>query len=135
MPSAEVGGDVRRNLALNCWLWVRSLTHTPAAVIHSPAVTLAAWPTIAANSTPAMQQDISRRLSIVLNFGSPIASRCPCSAKNIVGIISKNMIALVGSQLMEHWQRELTFCIADLIGEVGTKHNAIGTDEINEKAQ
>src|SRR6516225_5089810 len=29
MPSAEVGGDVRRNRALNCWPWVRSLTHSP----------------------------------------------------------------------------------------------------------
>ena len=37
MPSAEVGGDVRRNRALNCWPCVRSLTHSPDAVIHSPA--------------------------------------------------------------------------------------------------
>ena len=29
MPSAEVGGDVRRNRALNCWPCVRSLTHSP----------------------------------------------------------------------------------------------------------
>src|SRR5262249_61988686 len=44
MPSAEVGGDVRRNRALNCWPWVRSLTHSPEAVIHSPAEMVAAWP-------------------------------------------------------------------------------------------
>ncbi len=31
MPSAEVGGDVRRNLALNCWPCVRSLTQSPEA--------------------------------------------------------------------------------------------------------
>ena len=37
MPSAEVGGDVRRNRALNCCPCVRSLTHSPDAVIHSPA--------------------------------------------------------------------------------------------------
>ena len=37
MPSADVGGDVRRNRALNCWPCVRSLTHSPDAVIHSPA--------------------------------------------------------------------------------------------------
>jgi NTE family protein len=37
MPSADVGGDVRRKRALNCWPWVRSLTHSPEAVIHSPA--------------------------------------------------------------------------------------------------
>src|SRR4029077_835430 len=28
-PSAESGSEVRRNLALNCWPWVRSLTHSP----------------------------------------------------------------------------------------------------------
>jgi hypothetical protein len=39
MPSAEVGADVRRKRALNCWPWVRSLTHSPEAVIHSPAAT------------------------------------------------------------------------------------------------
>ena len=37
MLSAEVGGEVRRKRALNCWPWVRSLTHSPEAVIHSPA--------------------------------------------------------------------------------------------------
>jgi hypothetical protein len=31
MPSAEVGGEVRRNRALNCWPWVTALT-TLAAV-------------------------------------------------------------------------------------------------------
>ena len=45
MPSAEVGGDVRRNRALNCWPCVRSLTHSPDAVIHSPAAIVAACPT------------------------------------------------------------------------------------------
>ena len=50
MPSAEVGGDVRRNLALNCWPWVRSLTQSPEAVIHSPAEMLAAWPTTVTTS-------------------------------------------------------------------------------------
>src|ERR1700692_419291 len=44
MPSAEVGGDVRRNRALNCWPWAWSLTHSPDAVIHSPAEMTAAWP-------------------------------------------------------------------------------------------
>jgi len=37
MPSAEFGGDVRKKRALNCWPCVRSLTHSPEAVIHSPA--------------------------------------------------------------------------------------------------
>ena len=30
--------------ALNCWPWVWSLTHSPDAVIHSPAEIVAAWP-------------------------------------------------------------------------------------------
>ena len=50
MPSAEVGGDVRRNRALNCWPCVRSLTHSPDAVIHSPAAMVAAWPTTVTTS-------------------------------------------------------------------------------------
>ena len=45
MPSSEVGAEVFRNCALNCWPWVRSLTHSPDAVIHSPAEITAAWPT------------------------------------------------------------------------------------------
>ena len=37
MPSIDVGAEVFRNRALNCWPWVRSLIHSPEAVIHSPA--------------------------------------------------------------------------------------------------
>src|SRR5258708_32069049 len=44
MPSIEVGAEVFRNRALNCWPWVRSLTHSPDAVTHSPAEITAAWP-------------------------------------------------------------------------------------------
>src|SRR5437867_964803 len=44
MPSIDVGADVRRKRALNCWPWVGSLTHSPDAVIHSPAAMTAAWP-------------------------------------------------------------------------------------------
>src|ERR1700722_9793673 len=50
MPSAEVGGDVRRNRALNCWPCVRSLIHSPDAVIHSPAAIVAACPTTVTTS-------------------------------------------------------------------------------------
>jgi hypothetical protein len=38
----ELGAEVRMKCALNCWPWVRSLTHTPEAVIHSPAEIVAA---------------------------------------------------------------------------------------------
>ena len=44
MPSIEVGAEVRMKRALNCWPWVRSFTHSPDAVIHSPAEMVAAWP-------------------------------------------------------------------------------------------
>src|SRR6266446_4999260 len=50
MPSSEVGSEVLRNLALNCWPWVRSLTHSPDAVTHSPAEITAAWPTTVISS-------------------------------------------------------------------------------------
>ena len=50
MPSAEVGGEVRRNRALNCWPWVRSLIHSPDAVTHSPAEITAACPTTVTSS-------------------------------------------------------------------------------------
>src|SRR5258708_13328118 len=36
MPSAESGSEVRRNFALNCWPWVRLLTHSPQPVIPPP---------------------------------------------------------------------------------------------------
>jgi hypothetical protein len=42
IPSAEVGADVCRNRALNCCPCVRSLIHSPDAVIHSPAAMAAA---------------------------------------------------------------------------------------------
>ena len=35
MPSVVVGAEVRRKRDLNCWPWVRSLTHSPDAVTHS----------------------------------------------------------------------------------------------------
>src|ERR1700724_1468725 len=50
MPSIEVGADVRMKRALNCWPWVGSLTHSPDAVIHSPAEIVAAWPTTVTSS-------------------------------------------------------------------------------------
>src|SRR6266550_1868851 len=41
----DVGVEVLRNRALNCWPWARSLTQLPDAVTHSPAEIAAAWPT------------------------------------------------------------------------------------------
>ena len=50
MPSTDDGVEVRTKRALNGYPWVRSLTHSPEAVIHSPAPTMAAWPTTVARS-------------------------------------------------------------------------------------
>src|SRR5271155_362314 len=50
IPSIELGAEVLRNRALNCWPWARSLIHSPDAVIHSPAEMMAAWPTTVSRS-------------------------------------------------------------------------------------
>ena len=50
MPSMEVGAEVRMKCALNCWPCVWSLTHSPDAVIHSPAEIVAACPTTVTRS-------------------------------------------------------------------------------------
>ena len=50
MPSTEEGAAVRMKRALNCWPWVRSFTHSPEAVIHSPGDTVAACPTTVTRS-------------------------------------------------------------------------------------
>src|SRR6516165_8032352 len=50
IPSTEVGAEVLRNLVLNCWPCVWSLSHSPVAVIHSPADMTAAWPTTVTSS-------------------------------------------------------------------------------------
>ena len=42
MPSTEVGAKVLRNFARNCCPCVRSLTHSPETVTHSPAAIAAA---------------------------------------------------------------------------------------------
>jgi hypothetical protein len=44
MPSSEIGSEVFKNFALNCWPWVRSLIQSPVAVTHSPAEITAACP-------------------------------------------------------------------------------------------
>src|SRR5260370_537473 len=59
MPSMDVGVDVRMKRDLNCWPWVRSLTHSPDAVTHSPAAITAAWPMTVTNSR--WPRDLMRR--------------------------------------------------------------------------
>lgn len=56
MPSAEEGAAVFRNAARNWSPWTRSLTQSPEAAAHSPAATLAAWPTtVTASRLPRAQ--------------------------------------------------------------------------------
>jgi hypothetical protein len=50
MPLIELGAEAQSNCALNCCPWVRSLTKSQDAVIHSPAEIVAAWPTTVARS-------------------------------------------------------------------------------------
>ena len=50
MPSFEVGAVAFRKCDRNCGPYVRSFTHSPEAVIHSPAETAAAWPTTVTSS-------------------------------------------------------------------------------------
>src|SRR6516162_3997407 len=50
MPSSDVGSEVFKNSALYCCPWVRSLIHSPDAVIHSPAEITAACPTTVTRS-------------------------------------------------------------------------------------
>src|SRR5271163_253057 len=50
IPSIELGAEVLRKRALNCWPCVRSLVHSPDAVIHSPAEMMAACPTTVTKS-------------------------------------------------------------------------------------
>ena len=50
MPSVEVGALALRNRDRNCDPYVRSFTHSPEAVIHSPAETAAACPTTVTSS-------------------------------------------------------------------------------------
>src|SRR5271165_3840644 len=50
IPSIELGAEVLRKRALNCWPCARSLIHSPDAVIHSPAEMTAAWPTTVTRS-------------------------------------------------------------------------------------
>src|SRR5678810_1090126 len=44
MPSIDVGAEVFRNRALNCWPWMRSLIHSPEAVTDAPAEIVATGP-------------------------------------------------------------------------------------------
>ena len=50
MPSTDEGAEAFRKRARNCSPCVRSLVHSPEAVIHSPAEIVAAWPTVVTRS-------------------------------------------------------------------------------------
>jgi len=67
MPSIDVGADVRINRALNCWPWVWSLTHSPEAVIHSPAEIMAAWPiTVTRSRCPRLDPQKTKAIVAIM---------------------------------------------------------------------
>ena len=50
MPSTDEGAEAFKKRTRNCSPCVRSLVHSPEAVIHSPAEIIAAWPTAVTRS-------------------------------------------------------------------------------------
>ena len=72
--------------ALNCWPWVRSLTQSPEAVIHSPAEIVAAWPTMVARSrcprafTRSTQKPVSTLWNVTRSTMPASTSRSVCVA-------------------------------------------------------
>src|SRR3954470_23098983 len=81
MPSIELGAEVRMKRALNCWPWVRSLTHSPDAVSHSPAEIVAAWPTMVTRSrcaralTRSTQKPLSALWKVTRSTAPAMTSR------------------------------------------------------------
>ena len=103
IPSAEVGGDVRRKRALNCWPWVRSLTHSPEAVIHSPALTAAAYPTTV-TSERCPRALVAERKTHSRHYGRSPARRGPPALRGLKTLaacpLSIPPFGLFGSHLL-----------------------------------
>ena len=68
MPSIEVGAEVFRNRARNYCPCVRSLTHSPGAVIHSPVEIDAAWPATDRDAHALSSEDAEPVLLIVEGY-------------------------------------------------------------------
>src|SRR3954464_3968543 len=75
MPSIVVGAEVRIKRGLNCWPWVRSLIHSPAAVTHSPGEMVAACRRCHDNERWAGGGGGSVRTSCGGDGGSPLRCR------------------------------------------------------------
>ena len=86
--------------ALNCWPWVRSLIHSPDAVIHSPAETMAAWPTTVTRS------------------------RCPRAfvsqnAEPVIGIVERHTLDQAGQNLsVRRWPERVRRPIFHATGKI-----------------
>src|SRR5215470_4270889 len=59
----------------------------------------------------------------------------PCRSQNVTCILSENLVARIRGQLREHWQSNGAVRVADLVREVGAEHDAVGTDELDQKAK
>src|SRR3954452_6006157 len=95
MPSSVVGAVALRKEALNCRPWVRSLTHTPEPLTHSPAEIRAVWPTTVTGSrwprtlTRSTQKPVSALWKVT-------RSTRPASASVDAGLLS--MLAISPSR-------------------------------------
>jgi hypothetical protein len=54
--------------------------------------------------------------------------------QNIARILSEDFVALSRRQLPKQRQRDGPVRIADLVGKVGTEHDAIGANKVDQKA-
>src|SRR6202035_5254604 len=95
MPSVVVGAEVRMKRDLNCWPWVRSLTHSPDTVTHSPAAITAAWPTTVIKSRwpralmRSTQKPFSALWNVTRSTRPARTSRVDCSSWACCGLLTR----------------------------------------------
>ena len=88
MPSTDEGAEALRKRARNCSPWVRSLVHSPEAVIHSPAEIVAAWPTTVTKSrwpralTRSTQKPVSGLWKVTRSTRPASTSPAGCGASS-----------------------------------------------------
>ena len=93
MPSTDEGAEAFKKRTRNCSPCVRSLVHSPEAVIHSPAEIVAAWPTAVTRSRwpRALIRSTQKPVSGVVEgdpldeAGQHLAARCAVSSAGLVG--------------------------------------------------
>src|SRR6476659_9662051 len=101
IPSRDVGAEVRKYRARNCWPWVRSLTHSPDAVTHSPGEIVAAWPTTVIRSLwpRALVLRTQKPFSALWNVTRSIR---PAST-SLAELSASGLIIILREQFSEWW--------------------------------